>query len=60
MNYAVIDNNRVINLIAAKDLTTAEAATSLTCVKYTDTNSPEIGWTYDGDKFIAPVVDVAE
>lgn len=56
-NYAVIDNNIVINIIVADTKEVAEQVTGLTCVEYTDENPAGIGWSYDGENFIAPVVE---
>jgi len=57
MNYAVIENNVVVNIIVADSLEIAEQATGQTCVEYTDENSAVIGYTYDGENFIAPVLE---
>ena len=46
MNYAVIENGIVVNLIVADSLEIAEQATGLLCVHYTDDNPASIG-----DKF---------
>lgn len=56
-NYAVIDNNIVINIIVADTKEIAEEVTGLTCVEYTDENPAGIGWTYDGENFISPVAE---
>ena len=55
MNFAVLNNNIVTNLIVADTLEIAEAVTYTTCVQYTDHTTVGIGWTYDGTNFIAPV-----
>ena len=57
MNFAVISNNIVINLIVADSLEVAEAVSSpFTCIEYTDHTTAGIGWTYDGNSFIAPII----
>lgn len=56
MNFAVISNNIVTNLIVADSLEAAEAVSNFTCIEYTDHTTAGIGWTYDGDKFIAPII----
>lgn len=56
MNFAVMNHNIVINLIVADNLEVAEAVSNFTCIEYTDHTTAGIGWTYDGDKFIAPVL----
>ena len=53
-NFAVIDNQVVINIIDAPSKEVAEEATKFTCVEYNDENPARIGWTYDGDKFTDP------
>ena len=55
--FAVINNNTVINVIVADTKEIAEQVTNLTCVEYTAENPAAIGWTYDGENFIAPVVE---
>jgi len=56
-NYAVIENGIVTNTIVADTKEVAEQVTGLTCVEYTDTNPAGIGYTYDGENFIAPVLE---
>lgn len=50
MNFAVISNGIVINLIAADTLEVAEAVSGQTCIEYTDHETVEKGWTYDGNE----------
>jgi hypothetical protein len=52
--FAVINNNIVENIIIADTLEIAEVVTGKTCVEYNDNNPAGIGWTYDGEKFVAP------
>ena len=56
-NFAEIQDGVVTNVIVADTKEIAELVTGQICVEYTDSNSPNIGWTYDGTKFIAPVVE---
>lgn len=56
-NFAVIENNIVINVIVADSKEIAEEATNQTCVEYTNENPAGIGWTYNGVSFDAPVVE---
>lgn len=56
-NFAIIENNIVTNVIVADTIEVAEQITGLTCVEYTTENPAGIGWTYDGENFIAPVVE---
>lgn len=60
MNYAVIENNIVINTIVAETKQIAEEVTGLLCIEYTNEDPTGIGWTYDGTNFIAPVVEPIE
>lgn len=55
-NYAVIENNKVSNVIAADSKEVAEEVTGLSCIDVTN------GWDYDsgidgGDFFPAPVTE---
>jgi hypothetical protein len=52
--FAVITAGRVTNVILAETVQDAELATGFTCVEYTADNPVNIGWSYDGKKFIAP------
>jgi hypothetical protein len=56
MNYAVIKDNKVVNIIVADNKEIAEEVTNLTCLDVTD------GWDYNntidgGDFFPAPVTE---
>jgi hypothetical protein len=53
-NYAIIQENKVINVIVADTKEVAEAVTGLTCIEYTQQNPAGIGWTWDGTNFIGP------
>ena len=57
-NFAVINNNVVVNTILADTKEIAEDASKSECVEYTYENPAGIGWTYDGTNFIAPEVVV--
>ena len=58
MKFAVIDGNKVFNIIVADSLEVAqEVSNNFQCVEYTDENPAVIGWTYDGVSFIAPILD---
>jgi hypothetical protein len=62
-NFAVIENGIVSNVIVATSKKVAESVTGKNCVSYDETNPAGIGWSYDGEKFIAPIpliVDVVE
>jgi hypothetical protein len=56
MNYAIIKDNKVINVIVADTKELAEEVTGLTCIDVTD------GWDYNngidgGDFFPVPVTE---
>lgn len=56
MNYAVIKDNKVINIIVAESQEIATEVTGLECIDYTN------GWNYNngidgGDFFPAPVTE---
>lgn len=53
-NYAVIENDKVTNVIAADTLTIAKKVTGLECIE-TD-GSPWIGWTRVDGEWVAPSV----
>jgi hypothetical protein len=57
MNYAVIEDGVVTNIILADTKEIAEEVTGLTCIKYTDKNPVSIGWSYDGIVFKSPVIE---
>jgi hypothetical protein len=54
MNYAVLKDNKVINIIVADSQEIAEEATGFNCIEYTDKNPAQIGWDYDGSNFNKP------
>lgn len=58
--FAVIENEKVINVIIAESKTVAEELTGKVCAEYTNEDPAGIGWTYDGTNFIAPVVESIE
>lgn len=58
--YAVINGNQVTNVIVAETKEIAEQVTNSTCVEYTEDNPAAIGWAYDGEKFIAPIIEAIE
>ena len=56
-NFAVIENNLVVNVIAADDKEQCEKDLNCTLIEITQGG---IGWTWDGKKFIEPkVIDEA-
>jgi hypothetical protein len=52
--FAVIQNNKVINIIDASSLEVAQEATGKTCIEYTNNNPASIGYTYADGIFTAP------
>jgi hypothetical protein len=59
-NFAVIENGIVTNVIVATSKEVAKSVTGKDCVSYDDTNPAGIGWSYDGEKFIAPIPVIEE
>ena len=55
-NFAVIDNEKVLNIIIAESKTIAEEVTGFTCVEYTDLDRPHIGLGYVDGVFEQPVI----
>ena len=55
MNFAVIENDVVQNLIVADTKKIAEEVTGLTCVKYSEDEYPHIGLGYVDGVFEQPV-----
>jgi hypothetical protein len=58
--FAVLSGSSVINIIVATTKKNAELATNSECAEYTDENPAGIGWSYDGEKFIAPIPVIEE
>ena len=54
MNFAVIHNDIVENVIVCESKELAEQVTGKTCVVYTDSNPAHIGLGYDGTTFEQP------
>ena len=55
--FAVMNSNIVENIIVADTKEIAEQVVGNECIEYTDSNPARIGWTWDGTKFTAPVVE---
>lgn len=58
-NFAVINGDKVVNIIVAESLEDAEKNVSATCVQISnEPGSPSIGWTYDAstETFATPEV----
>ena len=56
-NFAVIEANKVINVIVADTKEIAEEVTNKTCIEYTEENPAGIGYTYENGVFIAPIIE---
>lgn len=59
-NFAVIKEDKVINIIACESKEIAEQVTGFTCIEYTNENPAGIGYTWDGSVFSKPVEEVTE
>jgi len=57
-NYAVIENNKVINVIVADALAIAEEVTGKECIECD--GSFWINWTRSGDTWVKPVEPVEQ
>lgn len=55
--FAVLNENTVSNIIVADTKEIAEAVTGLPCAEYTESNPAAIGYLFDGEKFVEPVVE---
>jgi len=53
--FAVILDDKVFNTIIADTKEIAEEVTGMTCVEYSDSDVPHIGFGYDGTTFAQPV-----
>jgi hypothetical protein len=57
-NFAVINGDKVANVIVADSKEDAELNSGLPCIEiFIEPGAPGIGWTYDGNSFAAPVVE---
>jgi hypothetical protein len=54
--FAVILEDKVINIIDAPSLEVAQEATGQTCIEYTENNLASIGWIYLNGEFVAPEI----
>jgi hypothetical protein len=54
---AVMGGDVVQNIIVVDDIEQSAQDLGATLIEYTAENPAGIGWTYDGTKFIAPVVE---
>jgi hypothetical protein len=45
--FAVLNSNKVINIIVADTVEIANAVSNAECVEYTEQNPAQIGWVYD-------------
>ena len=51
-NFAVMDNDKVLNTIVAESKDIAEQVTGRTCIEYAPQDKAEPGGTFDGVSFI--------
>lgn len=51
LNFAVMDNDKVLNTIVAESKEIAEQVTGRTCIEYTSEDRAEPGGTFDGTSF---------
>jgi hypothetical protein len=55
-NFAVLDNDIVVNTIVADTKEVAEQITNATCIEYDKTNLAGIGYKFNGTTFTEPEV----
>ena len=55
--FAMMSGNTVDNIIVADNKEATEEALRCTLIKFTADNPTGIGWTWDGSKFIEPVIE---
>lgn len=60
MNFAVIKDNKVENIISADNKSIAEEVTGLECIQYTDNNPAHIGLGYSNGVFEQPLIEFKE
>lgn len=56
-NYAVINDNKVINMIVCDSKETAEQVTGAVCIEYTNENPIDIGYIWNGSVFTKPIAE---
>lgn len=54
--FAVLQSNLITNVIVADTQEIAEMVTELSCVEIPEGNFAGIGWTYQDNKFVEPVI----
>jgi hypothetical protein len=58
--FAIIENNKVSNVVVAETLEDAQFVFGDKCVEYTAENPAGIGWDYNGATFEQPVEEATE
>lgn len=56
-NFAVIENDVVVNIILADTQEIANQVTNKECVQYADENPIGIGWIRENGTFVAPKLE---
>lgn len=60
-NYAIIDNNLVVDVIIADTVKIAETLTGKKAVQFDlENHEAGIGFSYDGKKFFPPIIEEKE
>jgi hypothetical protein len=57
MLFAVIENNKVANIIVADSKEIAEVSTNKECIEYAEDSSVKIGYLWDGENFVSPITE---
>jgi hypothetical protein len=60
MKFAILSQDKVVNIVEAISLEIAEEVTGQICIPYTDENPANIGDTYDTENnvFVSPITNV--
>jgi len=55
--FAMMSGNSVSNIIVADNKEETEKALNCVLIEFTTENPAGIGWTWDGSKFIEPIIE---
>jgi len=55
--FAMMSGNSVSNIIVADNKEETEKALNCVLIEFTTKNPAGIGWTWDGSKFIEPIIE---
>ena len=55
--FAMMSGNSVSNIIVADNKEETEKALNCVLIEFTTENPTGIGWTWDGSKFVEPIIE---